>query len=84
MLEPGLEHILSDDERVGCGTSTGLEPTTYIQHKQQIKRSLFGFSSKQLYPPLTSLFNVALAFTRRVVLECVTYICFTVHHNKVV
>ncbi len=34
MLEPGLEHILSDDEHVGCGTSTGLEPTTYVQHKQ--------------------------------------------------
>lgn len=27
MLEPGLEHILSDDERVGCETSRNLEPT---------------------------------------------------------
>lgn len=37
MLEPGLEHILSDDERVGCGTNTGLEPITYIEHKHYVK-----------------------------------------------
>lgn len=29
MLEPGLEHTLSDDERVGCGVNTGLEPATH-------------------------------------------------------
>lgn len=28
MLEPGLEHTLSDDERVGCGANTGLDPAT--------------------------------------------------------